>query len=147
MLTEDKSLLCQRQMNFSQGTAGSMSFIFPLVLLVSLVTQGQCGDLPRWKLCSQFISQLSNLELKKPQSLKVLLRNLPNFYPLIKSLSLSFKAVRYLKKKKKRSRKEQNLIKTYRDIINPWRIVSQHFLVSFLNIVAKIIYLEYIFIM
>lgn len=140
MLTEDKSLLCQRQMNFSQGTAGSMSFIFPLVLLVSPVTQGQCGDWPRWKLCSQFISQLSNLELKKPQSLKVLLRNLPNFYPEIKSLSLSFKAVRYLKKKKK------ILIKTYRDMINPWRIVSQHFLVSFLNIVAKIIYLKYIFI-
>lgn len=91
----------------------------------------------------EFVLQLKNPELRKPQSSKVLLENLPNLYPKIKPLSLSSKAVCYINILKRR---EQNLIKTYRDMIDPLRIVS-HFLVSFLNTVAKIILLKYIFIM
>lgn len=72
----------------------------------------------------------------------MLLGNLPYLYPVIKSLSLSFKAVCYLKKKQKNE--EQNLIKTYRDMTDPLN-VSQNFLVCFLNTVTKIIYLKYFF--
>ena len=95
---------------FTYNNAGSIQFLFPLVQFDFSVTQRQCGG---QAVFTEFASQWKNSEFKKSQSLKMLPETCPTF-TLTQSHYLYVCYINILKKR------EQNLITTYRDMIDPW---------------------------